>query len=252
MQQADQWNASSPVRQDAWVDFQKQRRVVFDQLAYLRAALYLLREVATFPLDKLVPDTERIFFTVTARALYETAVLAITKLTTDEGDNVLTVNRFRNNVLKMLRPDLVDSFRDQLKNTKFDAAMKDVAKRAKDLRNARLAHLSLGEVLNASTPLVAGKELEQLADELEKLYEPLLFGATASFLPVPYDPEIRAANARQDTDIEKILNAVARESYALNFPEKNTRVWEQKRGSMTDEEVETFNFWRARAGLPPA
>jgi len=250
MQQAEQWNASSPVRQDAWDDFQKQRRVVFDQLAYLRTALYLLREVASFPFDKLVPENERIFFTVTARALYETAVLAITKLTTDEGD-VLTVNRFRNNVLKMLRPDLVDSFREQLKNTRFDAGLKDVAQRAKDLRNARLAHLSLDEILKGSTPLVLAKELEQLADELEKLYQPLLFGASASFLPIPYDPEVRAANPPQHTDIEKLLNAVARESYALNFPEKNARVWEHQRPSMSDEELKAFNFWRVRAGLPP-
>src|SRR5206468_11014636 len=134
-----------------------------------------------------------------------------------EGD-VLTVNRFRNNVLKMLRPDLAGSFRDELKNTKFDTGLKDVAQRAKDLRNARLAHLSLDTVLQGSTPLVVAKELEQLADELEKLYQPLLFGASVSFLPVPYDPEIRAANSAQDTDIEKILNALARESYALNFP----------------------------------
>jgi hypothetical protein len=69
--------------------------------------------------------------------------------------------------------------------------------RAKNLRNARLAHLSLGEILKGSTPLVVAKELEQLADELEKLYQPLLFGASASFLPIPYDPEIRAANSPQ-------------------------------------------------------
>jgi hypothetical protein len=146
---------------------------------------------------------------------------------------------------------LVESFSDELKNTKFDKALKDVAQRAKDLRNVRLAHLSLGEVLQGSTPLVAANELEQLADELEKLYQPMLFGGSASFLPVPYDPAIRGANSHQHTDIEKILNAVARESYALNFPEKNRRVWDIQRGSMTDEELKTFNFWRVRAGLPP-
>lgn len=93
MQQTEQWNASLPIREEVWDDFQKQRRVVFDQLAYLRTALYLLREVASFPFDEFVAPDDRIFFTVAGRALYETAVLAITKLTTDEGD-VLTVNRF--------------------------------------------------------------------------------------------------------------------------------------------------------------
>jgi hypothetical protein len=61
----------------------------------------------------------------------------------------------------------------------------------------RLAHLSLDEVLKGSTPLVAANELEQLADELEKVYQPLLFGASASLLPVPYDSQIRGANSHQ-------------------------------------------------------
>lgn len=251
MQEDEQWNASSPIQQSAWDDYQKQRRVVFDQLAYLRTALYLLREIASFPFDKLVPDNDRIFFTMTARALYETAVLAITKLATD-GGNALTVFVFRNKVLTMIRPDLVDSFRDQLRTTKFDTATDALAKRAKALRNARLAHLSLNEVLNASTPLVMAQELEQLADELEKLYEPLLFGASASFLPVHYDPDVRAANPREATDIEKVLNAFAKESYALNLPEKNKAVWPHHREKMGDGELKTFNFWRVRAGLAPA
>jgi hypothetical protein len=52
-----------------------------------------------------------------------------------------------------------------------------------------------------------------------------------------------------NTDIEKILNAVARESYALNLPEKNAAVWPHHRAKMSDEELKTFDFWRGRAGL---
>ncbi|HEY2091273.1 MAG TPA: hypothetical protein VGJ81_05260 [Thermoanaerobaculia bacterium] len=146
---------------------------------------------------------------------------------------------------------MVESFRDKLKNTKFDAGLRDVAQRVKDLRNARHAHLSLQKILEGSTRLVAAQELESLADELEKLYKPLLFGASASFLPIPYDPEIRAANSQNETDIARLLNVVARESYSLNLPERDPRAWEKRRATMTDDALNTFNVWRRRAGLSP-
>jgi len=252
MSQPDGWTANSPISQDAWADFQKQRAAVFDHLAYLRTSLYLLRQIAGFPFDKLTAEEDRIFFTMTGRALYETAVLAVTKLTTDQAGDVLTLNRFRNSVLKMLRPELADAFREQLKTTRFDEAAKSVAERVRDLRNARVAHLSLTEVLAASTPVVQLRELEQLADDTERLYEPLLFGASASFLPIAYDPTVRDANAHVDTDIEKILNSFARQSYALNLPEQNKLVWPRHRATMSADELDTFNYWRRRAGLPEA
>lgn len=248
MQQAEPWNPQSPIRQECWDEFQKQRAVVFDHLAYLRTALYLLRQIAEFPFNQLTTNDDRIFFTMAARGLYETAILAVTKLTTDQGD-VLTLNRFRNSVRTMLRPELVAGFSEQLKDTKFDAAAKALADRVKDLRNARIAHLTLAEVLAASTPIVYVQELTQLADDTEKLYEPLLFGASASFLPLPYDPDVRAANQPADTDIEKILNCFARQNYLLNQPEANPRVWPAQRAKMTAGEMNTFNYWRRRAGL---
>lgn len=252
MQQAEPWMSSSPIREDCWDDFHKQRAVVFDHLAYLRTALYLLRQIAAFPFDKLTPDEDRIFFTMTARGLYETAVLAITKLTTDAAGDFLTLNRFRNSVLKIIRPELADAFREDLKKTKFDATATSLTERAKELRNARLAHLSLAEVLSTSTPVVQLKDLEQLADDIETAYQPLLFGASASFLPLAYDPEVRAANKHVDTDIEKILNAFARQTYALNLPETNSKVWPYHRAKMSTDELQVFNYWRRRAGLADA
>ena len=169
---------------------------MWDQLVYLRTSMYLLREVAEFPLQQFASADDQWFFTIVRRALYEAVVLGVTKLTADSGGDVLTIDRYRNLVMKMLRPELVQSFREQLKKARFDKARTDLRDRAQDLRDARLAHLLLEDVRNGTDLSLGFADLEALVSEAEKLYQPLLFGASAKFLPFPYDPAVRAANPR--------------------------------------------------------
>lgn len=148
----------------------------------------------------------------------------------------------------MLLPEAVDSFKRRLKETKFDAAARELADRARELRNNRLAHLSISEM----PPNVTLDELEQLVASVERLYEPLLFRAVAWFLPIEYVPEVRAANTPASVDIEEVLEGFARRSYTINMPERNPLAWPHHRQSMQPEKLEAVNLWRRRIGLPEA
>jgi AbiU2 len=240
---------SFPIRTECEAEYQNLSNAMWDQLVYLRTSMYLLRELAEFPLQRFASPDDQWFFTIVRRALYEAVVLGVTKLTTDSGVGVLTISRCRHLVMKMLRPELVQSFREQLKKASFDKARTNLRKRARDLRDARLAHLLLEDVRNGAVLLLAFADLEALVSEAEKLYQPLLFGASAKFLPFPYDPAVRAANPPTETDVERILRLFARDSYILNEPERNALWWPVLRKRKTDEEIEFINHWRKKVGL---
>lgn len=246
------WDAESPIRQDRWPDFQKLYHAMWDQLVYLRTSLFLLRELAEFPLHRFAAPDDQWFFTIVRRSLLESVVLTITKLTTDQGNGVLTLMRCRNLVQDMLREELVPKFREDLKNTGFNKFTETLAGRARDLRDGRVAHLLQAEVTNASAIRLTLPELERLVNDTERLFQPLLFGGEATFLPLPYDRDVREANPPRVTDVEKILNAFARQSHVLNYPEQVADLWPRLRNDWPVAELEQFNRWRVRAGLPEA
>ena len=244
---------SSRIRTECEAEYKKLSAAMWDQLVYLRTSLYLLRKLAEFPLRQFASPDDQWFFTVVRRALYEAVVLGVAKLMTDTGDDALTINQFRNRVMTMLQPKLVESFRKQLRETRFDKARNELRDRAEHLRDTRVAHhLPLKEGPKGADLSLDFEQLEALVSEAEKLYRPLLFGASAKFLPLPYDPAVRASNPPTETDIERILRLFARDSYILNEPELKARWWPTLRKRKTEEEIEFINSWRKRVGLPEA
>ena len=243
---------SSRIRSECEADYQKLSATIWDQLVYLRTSLYLLRKLVELPLQQFASSDDQWFFTIVRRALYEAAVLGVTKLTTDQDGDTLTINRCRNLVLTMLRPEVVGRFRTQLKEARFDKARNDLRNRARDLRDGRLAHLLLQDVRNGADLSLDFADLEALVSEAEKLYRPLLFGASATFLPFPYDPTAHAPNPATETDVDRILRLFARDSYILNEPELNAHWWPVLRQQKAVEEIEFINSWRKRVGLPEA
>jgi hypothetical protein len=91
---------------------------------------------------------------------------------------------------------------------RFDKARTELRERARDLRDARVAHLLVKDVQNGSVLSLGLADLEALVSKAEKLYRPLLFGASATFLPFPYDPAVRAPDPATETDVEWILRCL--------------------------------------------
>jgi hypothetical protein len=249
---SDTWTPQSPIRQECWEAFSKEYAIVWDQLVYLRTSLYLLRKIAAFPIHRFVSFDEQWFFTIVRRALFETIVLGVTKLVTDQKGDLLTLRQWRNRVLSMLRPEHETQFRTELKETTLEAAAEALANRARDLRDGKIAHLRLTDIRNGTVASLGLPDLDRLVDETERLFQPLLFGASASFLPPHYDPEVRAMNSLAETDIEQILKHFAERSYGLNEPEENPQAWPYLRQKMTPEQIQELNEWRSIIGKTPA
>jgi hypothetical protein len=245
-----EWTETSPVRKDRWQEYHRLTSVFWDQLVYARTATFLLRELASFPMAKLLAWNKQVFLQVVSRALYDGAVLAVTKLVTDKGKTKLTIHRLRKRVAEMLNPDTPEDLVKKLEAELEDVELDAVLSRIKALRDRWVAHLSKEDLIgNRPVPMVAIRELERAVSGAESLYAPILLGESASFLVMDYDPEIRAANPPEATDYEIILNALARESYNLNLP-SNPGAWRAYRKRLNDTDLEAFNYWRQRVGLP--
>lgn len=212
--------------------------------------LLVIGELAQFPVRFLHPD-DQWFFAIIGRALLDSVVLGITRLT-DQGGDLLSLLRFRNLVFRMLREEATDEFRKTLKATSFDPATKALAVRARDLRDGRIAHLRLDDIKNGKAVSLALPELESLVLEMERLFRPLLFGAEVKLIPSVYDPQIRRVNRPWVTDYEAVLEALARKSHVLRYPEQDPEVWSDVRRTWKADDLAALNFWRRRIGLPEA
>lgn len=244
--------SDSPIREECWDEFRRDYEVVWDQLVFLRTSLYLLREIAAFPLRKFLSFEDQWFLTVVGRSLYETVVLGVTKLVTDQKGDLLTLRQWRNRVRGMLIPGRLADYQDQLSETALDGATEELAARARTFRDGHIAHLRLDDVRRGTANSLALQDLDRLVEDTERLFQPLSFGAEAGFLPPVYDPSVRSANPPRPTDIEKILNFVAAGSHVLNEPEAHPLTWPSTRAKISPDEMIVFNRWRERIGKSKA
>jgi hypothetical protein len=152
----------------------------------------------------------------------------------------------------MLRDDATERFRRDLKSTSFEPALAALGEDLRELRDGRVAHLRLEDIRNGPAFSFALLGLERLVAETERLFTPLLFGGEAKLIPPIYDPEVRRANSPWVTDYEAVLNALARKSHVLRYPEDAADLWPAVRKEWSAEQLEELNVWRRRIGLPEA
>ena len=85
------------------------------------------------------------------------------------------------------------------------------------------------------------------------MYQVLSFDRYA-YLPVQYYPDSIniAAGEPPGTDIDKLLDLLARNSEAVNMPERQPGYWGHFKESRTTEEIKALLALRRKFGLPAA
>lgn len=222
------------------------------QLVPLNATMYIVEQVLEFPLELFVGPGEGVFYTLLLDNFLSAGLLAITRLATDSSKDLYTLMRFKNWLAQQVAPKFAVEFHAYLKQSRFDKRTREMLGRAKGLRDARVAHLLTGTVLgNTESDRVNVMELGALRDALNALLRTLSFNRHRAMLPVPYHPDVVYPPGTR-SDIERILDSTARESWLLNLPEKNPHHWAAYRLNLSGECLRTMNRYRVKFGLPEA
>jgi len=217
-------------------------------LTELNVNLFIVESIFQFPLELLFgggPDNA-IFFGQVVRNALQMSVLCITKMVSDAGDGLYTLRQFKNKVFLMVKPEYQQAFRERLKVAWDESSVQDLLKRARNLRNTRIAHFHQSFVQESFDPIMKQEDLlfsevKALCDKLNVMVQTLAFGIHHSMLP----PSYWAGHA----DIDYMLDRLAQTSDWVNMAERNPAFWQQGQQILTEEQSRVIHFYRRKFGL---
>lgn len=252
-------DAKEVLREDALEEYEK--GIAFfhlEQLGPLHIRIYLIEKIVEFPSGLLASISgEFMFFRMTVASFWESSLLAINRLVNDTHSDFLTLMQFKNDVLhKFLKEEYKEPFQKRLKQAKFMDKYADILKRIKDLRHGRIAHLSRSVMDDPNFWRASGvslPELKAICKALEETMDALSFNTKRLMLPPEYSPDVQhPAGSNYQSDIEQLLDCVARKSSLLNMPEKQPELWRRVRSDLSLDEISQLNRYRRKFGLPEA
>lgn len=240
------------VIESSWLEeYERSIDRIWQQLVRLNINLYILDKLLNFPFDLFSPmPGQRTFFSIVRANLFEFSILTAWKMVED----TLTLRRFKNEIRQHIRCKYKNSFDVALKETKFERQIKPLVKPLKTLRDKRIAHLDKDFNLSSQQikeMRVSLSDLRVLRDALNQLFEVLCFGYQRHVLPIEYNPEVwhpPGVDAR--SDIERLLDNVARDSPLLNMPENEPDRWPYFREGLPTDVLQVLNEYRRKFGLP--
>ena len=228
-------------------EYKKTIDFFWDELTKLNTNIFIIKKIFEFPFDLFCSPQNKIFFSRVVWNFYENSVLIITKLATDEGRDLHTLLQFKNWVFQQIKPKYESDFRQRLKEVKFDLRTKKILNKAEDLRDNVFAHFNRDKL--EQIPNLNLSELEELKDKLNSLFDALLFNVEYEMLPPSYDENAIHPKEHQ-TDIEVILDLIAKNSELLNMPESRPEVWKGHKEIYDKEAIEIINEYRKKFNLP--
>jgi hypothetical protein len=236
---------------DALPEYERGISFFFSELVELNINIYIIKQILEFPLDLFRHRSQTVFFRMAVHNFFNASLLIITKLATDQKGDLYTLLRFRNRIKEIAKPEYRKLLREYFKQTQFDQQTNLMLKRAKSLRDNRVAHTSKELLEGAMNDIdLDFSELESLCDTLNSLLNTLSFNVGNRFLPAHYLPNVQYPPGReQKPDIEELIDCVAKNSDLLNMPDRNPGWWDIQQQTLAKGELKQLNKYRRKFGL---
>jgi hypothetical protein len=226
------------------------------RIARLHGTLLTLEELSEFPFQYLYVPGDMEFWKLTFLNFFDVAILKLHGLVNDSGFETLTLNSFRSEIIKApwRCQDARNLLRQTLEERSFDGLIKSIAKRVDVIRDGHIAH-SLIDKQSGNPKEIPGtvtiKEVRQLFDAAHRLFGALSFGSGYGTLAGDLMPCTVGGKPKR-TCLERVLDAVLRDSDFVNRPERRKTWWEMDRAHMNPDTLRAMNDLRKRVGLPEA
>jgi len=237
-------------------DYEDGMGFFYSELVTLNTNIFIINKIREFPFDLFCVPDDKIFFLMVINNFFEYSIIIISRLIKDTSANSFTIRKFKNRIVKdYIKPEYKEAFKNRIRNIKFEHIMDDILNRVQDLRNKRIAHTIKDYIKDTrNIGRINFKELEKLRDHINLFFENLSFNKKHIMVPIPYSVEVQhPKDSDPRSDIEKILDSIAKESAFLNTPERYSKwpiVWKERKKRMTQREISIFKKYREKFGFP--
>lgn len=240
------------IEENGLAEYKAGMEFFYSQLVELNTIIYLAEKIIEFPFEIFAPHDKTIFFSVVMRSFYDSAILIITRLATDQKGDLYTLRRFKNRVRELVKSEYKADFDDNLNNARFNKSLEQLFEKARHLRLNRIAHTTnqyvQGKIVLSKLNI---NELKELRDALNFLLDRISFNTEHIMLPVPYDTKfVQRQKSNETTDIEELLDSIAKNSNILNMPEKHPERWQYRITKLSAEKLRKINQYRLKFGMP--
>lgn len=234
-------------------EYEKRLDAFWLELVRANASMYVIDRVLQFPGHMLLSPGHQIFLPLLVRNFADTVLLVVVSALTDPDSRSLTFSTLKDWIVENCHRKVRPEVRAYLKNQATPDEISGLADRAKKLRNKLVAHLDRQHLLEAGARAdvqITLLELRDLLEETNKLMSGLCFGHGRDMLPWQYSQLVEHPQGMDPrSDIEYLLDLLAKDSNVLRMPEERVQSWPGFAGNLKREDREAFNEWRARLGL---
>jgi hypothetical protein len=241
---------------DEWFEiYERQKDVLYKQLISLNTNLFILEKIESFPFHLFAPIyDDRVFWRITTNALVEASIMIIWRIVADKDSNKLTLRAFKNQVFQNLKDRIKPTLGVALKQVNFEYRMAALERKVISVRHGYIAHLDSQSNLSPDPNELAAisltlQDLKTILEIARNLFDVLCFNSYHSLWLWGYPESFRE---KQQTDIDQLLDYVARSSDLLNLPEKDPSFWKAQLQELSSNDLNTLNQYRRKFGLPDA
>jgi len=234
--------------------YEKEIKFLYTQVMEMNVNIYLVEQIISFHpifIEEWLPDRWYFLSSFIENALYM-SILTMTKLISDSAEDIVSIPAFHKKILnEYLKPEHQELYRKVLKGNKIGKKqMSEIRKKAKEIRDKRLAHLtkhffqqSFDKTMQQSR--FDFREIRTLSWHVNSMFSSCAFGRGYDFLPPCY----QHPQPDRKTDIEAFLDNIAQNSEILNLPETDPERWKVMKATLKNEELPEINRFRKKFNL---
>lgn len=229
---------------------------LLQRITRLHGTIRTLETLEDFPFESLYYPNHMVFWCLVFDNFLDTCCLILHGLVEDKGKDVHNIPSFRDTIVQgpWLDQSLKKVLKETLRNRKPDRDAESVAKRVGEIRKHWIAHRLIDKQTGYPKERLAGvslEELRELFDAAHSLFGALSFGSPYATLEGDEMPSTIGGEPTP-TCLDKVLDAVLRDSHFVNRPEREREGWPMYRERMSPEALKTMNKLRKRVGLAEA
>jgi hypothetical protein len=240
-------NAKDVIDPGWYKTYDEHRDRLFSQIVMLNTRLSILEMLEDFPFLLFLPlYDDRVFWDEMRNSLAETIIMGIWRIGIDTRNNALTLKRLKNEIRKHLCDQSAkEDFKNRCKGANFKTSLSVFEEKIKTIRHQYLAHHN--QKPDNLVPINL-KELREIHDILYDLLRVLFFETHPA----------KDVWANYSDSVKKTLDAVARDSHYLNWPEKaenaqfdHEKEWlDEWLEGLSQADFDIYNEYRRKFNLP--